>query len=139
MSCSRILLGMLLVFVLTTGASGCVQKNEVAIVPLTELASHLGETVYTEGCLYFACPTVPGALYPRDCKVVLRDGDARIALEFPPEKEALRKFLDNSYEDHFGRCIRLTVRGTVEEVPCSTPECVPVMFLTVQELRIEEP
>lgn len=72
--------------------SGCVQKEDVAIVPLAALASHIGETVSTEGCLHFACPKVPGALYPQDCKVVLRDGDARITLEFPPKRKRFENY-----------------------------------------------
>lgn len=136
MSFRRILLGIFLVLMLGTEASGCVQKEDVAIVPLAALASHIGETVSTEGCLYFACPTVPGALYPQDCKVVLRDWNARITLEFPPEKETLRKFLDGYYEDHFGRCIRLKVLGMVEEIPCDVPECVPVIFIEVEDVTV---
>ncbi len=131
------LLGGFLVLLLAAGALGCTLQ-EGSFIPLSALSSHVGEIVRVRGCLFFSCPTLPWAVYPRDCIVLLQQNDQAVPLKFPPGTEALREMLNDLYEAHFARCIRLEVLGKVVEVPCEIPECVPAIFLEVEDIAILE-
>ncbi|MDI3530598.1 MAG: hypothetical protein PWP60_447 [Candidatus Atribacteria bacterium] len=133
--------GALVVFlfgVLTTIALGCQQVEEATSVTLADLPSHVGERVWVTGCLVFSCPTFFGAVYPRDCKVLLREGDFAVALEFPDALEALRETLNGYYEEHFSTCVRLKVLGTVRVTSCDGAGCEPTIFIEVEDIRVLE-
>jgi hypothetical protein len=130
------LLTLLFLFCATI-ALGCEQKEEIPSIALEDLSSYVGKKVLVTGCLLFSCPTIPGATYPEDCKVFLKDGDTAVALEFPPEKENLREVLNVYYEEHFTRCVRLKVQGMVREKPCEVAECVPTLYIEVEEILIQ--
>lgn len=127
---------ILLSLVLTAVASGCEHQEEVPLVTLADLPSHVGGQIRVIGCLDFTCPTVPNAVYPRDCKVLLRQSDLTVPLEFPAGTETLREMLNDSYEIHFTRCVRLEVLGKVVKITCDVPGCVPVIFVEVEDLVV---
>jgi len=127
----------LLFLVCATVALGCEQKEEISSITLGELSTYVGKKVLVTGCLLFSCPTIPGATYPEDCRVFLKDGDITVALEFPPEKENLREALNAYYEEHFVRCVLLKVQGVVAEKPCDLPQCVPTLYIEVEEVMVQ--
>jgi hypothetical protein len=128
----------ILILVFTMIALGCEQKEEFSSVSLTALSAYLGQNIQTTGCLSFSCPTLPGALYPRDCKVFLHEKEVRVPLEFPPGTEAFRTLLDAYYNGHFTSCVRLQVKGMVRETPCDVTGCTPNLFIEVQEITVLE-
>lgn len=131
--------GMLVVFlflVFVAVASGCERQEGVPLIALTDVPSYVGERIRVVGCLDFTCPTIPNAVYPRDCKVLLRQGDLTVPLEFPAGTETLREMLNGYYEIHFTRCVRLKVLGKVVEVPCDVPECVPTIFIEAEDILV---
>lgn len=130
------ILVILLSLVLTAVASGCEHQEEVPLVTLVDLPSHVGARVRMIGCLDFTCPTIPNAVYPRDCKVLLRQSDLTVPLEFPTGTETLRDMLNDSYEIHFTRCVRLEVLGKVVETTCDVPGCVTVIFVEVEDVTV---
>ncbi|MEN3185037.1 MAG: hypothetical protein ABDK94_00735 [Atribacterota bacterium] len=131
--------GILVVFislVLTAVASGCEHQGEVPFVTVVDLPSHVGERVRIIGCLDFTCPTIPNAVYPRDCDVLLRQSNLTVPLEFPTGTETLREMLNGYYEAHFTRCVRLEVLGKVVEISCDVPECVPTIFIDMEDVTL---
>lgn len=68
--------------------------------------------------------------------MLLRENDQAVSLEFPSGTEALREMLNDWYETHFTRCVRLEVLGKVVEVPCEVPECMPAIFIEVEDITI---
>jgi len=135
---SQSVLVIFLFGILATIALGCQQMEEATSVTLADLPSHVGERVGVTGCLVFSCPTFFGAVYPRDCKVLLREGDFTVALEFPDALEALRETLNGYYEEHFSTCIRLEVPGTVRVASCDGAGCEPTIFIEVEDIRVLE-
>lgn len=133
---SVVLITLLFLFCATV-ALGCERTEEIPSVTLKNLSAYVGKRVLVAGCLLFSCPTIPGATYPEDCRVFLKDGDIAVALEFPPEKENLREALNAYYEDHFTRCVPLKVQGVVAEKPCDIPECVPTLYIEVEEVMVQ--
>ncbi|MEM4714223.1 MAG: hypothetical protein QXQ79_01640 [Candidatus Nanoarchaeia archaeon] len=72
------------------------------------------------GCLYWTCPTIPNAKYPRDCIVLLCDKEKRyescIDLKFNEQTKKYRENLEQYYEESFDRCVGIEVSGELSVI-----------------------
>lgn len=123
-----------------TPISGCVQAESFPAVDLHLIQGSVGKSVTVEGCLQFACPTITGARYPEDCLATLCDENHNCInnLEFSNSTDHLRNTLDDYYAEVSSRCVRIAVKGTVEELACPVSDqgCVTTYRINVIDLTV---
>jgi hypothetical protein len=138
---SRIVKSMIVC--LLCSATACSRYIEVSTVDTDWMQSHVGQNVKLSGCLAFACITVPGAQYPRDCLAALSDISAThsISLEFTSDHASLRTRLDSYYPSLNGSCRPFGAGGVIVEHRCAQSDtgCVTSYGLSVTSVEAFNP
>jgi hypothetical protein len=128
---------------LLCSATACSRYKEVSQVDTDWMQSHVGQNVKLNGCLAFACITVPGAQYPRDCVAVLSDTSATtsISLEFTADNANLRSRLDDYYPSLNNNCWPFGARGVIVEHRCAESDtgCQTSYGLSVTSVEAFKP
>jgi hypothetical protein len=118
---------------------GCNRYQEMAQVDTAWFQTHVGQSVKMSGCLTFACITVPGAQYPRDCVAGIVDasGTNNVGLEFTADKTDVRARIDKFYSSIGRGCLMLGITGLVIEHRCADTDTSCVTSYSLEVASIE--
>ena len=118
--------------------SGCIQEAVNGGINISdfrrEIDNYVDKTVTVYGKLGFTCPTIYGAVFPRDCIAGICDNEGCVDLHFDDSTAGIRQMLNEYYEDR----ANISVAGLVikNECPPNDPACVVTYFIQVSTVKV---
>ena len=94
------------------------------------IKSHTGEEVLVRGCLKYACPTLYGASYPKDCRAMLCEKETTecVNLRFDDSTQHIRELFDEDYEKSSSECVEIELKGVSDDINFIVVELDPNGF-----------
>jgi uncharacterized protein YbbK (DUF523 family) len=120
--------------------SGCIQEGINISDLKKEIDNYVGKNITVNGKLSFACPSMPGASFPKDCIAEICDNECKngLDLHFDNSTSGIREMLNKYYEESFQKKMDISVTGLLVKNKCPPNDnaCIVTYFIQVYNAKV---